>query len=133
MTTRSTQYSAQELKRYGGKKILLYSGTVIASGNNRILATYPLLNVMQFKEATFFLSVSDLVGTPGTFDVRVETKNPAGAFYSSLSAFDQLVAAGAAQDMKYVQYCLGDILGIAWDMVGFTSATFKVYGIFKIM
>lgn len=131
MTIRSQQYNAVELRKYGGKKILMFSGTVIASGNNRDHTTYPLLKVMQFKEATFFLNVSALVGTPGTFDVRVETKNPCGAVYETLSAFTQLAAIG--HEMKYAQYCLGEILGIAWDMVTFTSATFTVYGIFKIM
>lgn len=133
MSIRSTQYNAVELRKYGGKKILMYSGTVTASGNNRASVTYPLLKVMQFKEATFFLNVEDLVGTPGTFDVRVETKNPAGAVYDTLSSFTQITAAGVAHEMKYVQYCLGEILGIAWDMVTFTTATFTVYGIFKIM
>jgi len=131
MGIRSTQYSAQELKKYGGKKILLFSGTVVADGNNRTNTTYPILNVMQFKEATFFLVCSELVGTPGTFKVDVDTKHPAGDYYEELTSFGTLGLID--QRMKTVSSCLGSHLAVRWTIVTFDSATFSVYGVFKIM
>lgn len=126
-----TQYTAQELKKYGGKTILMFSGTITATGNNRANTSYPLLNVMQFKEASFFLRLSAVVGTPGTFDLDVESKSPAGAFYETLGSFAQLAALG--NEKINVSANLGETLGLAWTLATFTSATFTVYGVFKIM
>ena len=131
MTSRSTQYSAQELKKYGGKTILLFSGTVAATGTNRTNTSYPILNVMQFKEASFFLRLSEIIGTPGTFDLDVESKSPAGEFYETLASFAQLAAAG--NEKINVAANLGSHISLAWTIVTFTSATFTVHGVFKIM
>ncbi|HEC60726.1 hypothetical protein LCGC14_0461130 [marine sediment metagenome] len=124
-------YNAQELRRYGGKKILIFSGTITASGNNRANTSYPIINVKQFKECTFFLRCSALVGTPGTFVVLVETKHPAGAFYETLATFATLT--GTGQSKQDVAANLGENISLAWTLTTFTSATFTVYGIFKIM
>ena len=129
--SRGTQYNAVELRKYGGKTILMFSGTITATGNNRANTSYPLLNVMQFKEASFFLVLSAVVGTPGTFDLNVESKHPAGALYETLASFAQL--AGAGDEKINVAANLGETLGLAWTLVTFTSATFSVYGVFKIM
>ena len=128
--SRATQYSAQELKKYGGKKILLFSGTVVANGNNRANTSYPILNVMQFKEATFFLQVS-ATGGAGNFIVLVETKHPAGAYYETLATFGTLTAIG--QNLQAVAANLGENLGLSWTVGTLTSVTFTVWGVFKIM
>lgn len=129
--SRSTQYNAVELRKYGGKTILLWSGAVTATGTNRTSTSYPILNVMQFKEASFFLRLSALVGTPGTFDLDVESKSPAGEFYETLASFAQLAALG--NEKINVAANLGSHLSLAWTLATFTSATFTVYGVFKIM
>lgn len=129
--SRATQYSAQELKKYGGKTILLFSGTIVANGNNRTNTSYPILNVMQFKEASFFLRLSAVVGTPGTFDLDVESKSPAGEFYETLASFAQLAAIG--NEKINVAANLGSDISLSWALVTFTSATFTVWGVFKIM
>lgn len=129
--SRGTQYNAQELRKYGGKTILIFSGTVSGSGNNRTNTSYPILRVMQFKEATFFLNVTELVGTPGTLDVLVETKHPAGDYYFTLATFN--TATIPRVNSKDVTSNLGENLAISWTLVTFTSATFSVYGVFKIM
>jgi len=124
-----TQYNSKELEKYGGKKILMFSGTVTASGNNRTNTSYPIINAMQFKEASFFLNAS-AVGGAGTFDLDVESKNPAGDYYSTLASFTQLAAIG--HEKINVAANLGSDLSLAWTVVTFTSVVFTVYGIFKI-
>jgi len=124
-----TQYNSKELEKYGGKKILMFGGTVTASGNNRTNTSFPILNVMPFKEASFFLNVS-AVGGAGTFDLNVESKNPAGDIYETLASFTQLAAIG--HEKKNVAANLGEALSLAWTVATFTSVTFEVYGIFKI-
>ncbi|MBE9551739.1 MAG: hypothetical protein IMF13_06785, partial [Proteobacteria bacterium] len=124
-----TQYNEKELAKYGGKKILMFSGAVTASGNNRTNTSYPIIPVMQFKEASFFLNVS-AVGGAGTFDLAVESKNPAGAYYSTLASFAQLAAIG--HEKIDVAANLGAHLSLAWVVATFTTVTFTVHGIFKI-
>lgn len=131
MSIRSTQYTAQELKKYGGKAILLFSGTIVATGTNRTNTSYPILNVMQFKEASFFLRLSALVGTPGTFDLDVESKSPAGEFYETLASFAQLAALG--NEKINVAANLGSHISLSWELVTFDSATFTCWGVFKTM
>ena len=119
--------TSQELQAIRGVKILLFSGTKTATGNTQATPQ----NVLRFKEGTFFLRCTAASGTTPTMTVKIQTKDPAGAYWLDLTAFAELTAAGG--EMKAVAANLGETLSVLYTIGGTTpSFTFTVYGVFKI-
>ncbi len=125
--------SAKAFLKYRGKVVKLADVSLTNGGATSGNTYTDLCNVRQFKEGTFFIRHTGLVGTTKTLDVKVVSKDPSGAFYEDLVSFSQITADGTAGgEKKDVSANQGAELAIYWakgsaDIV----TTFTVYGIFK--
>lgn len=123
-----TQYSSQELVKYGGKVIEIFaSQAVVASGNTQSTP----INVMPFKEGTFFIRCTAIAGGGAkSLAVTVQSKDPAGAYWLTLTSFTAITAIGG--EKKDVSANLGENIAISYALTDITSVTFSVFGVFKI-
>lgn len=126
-------YNMIEMLKYRGRKFCMYSGTITASGNNNGTDE---VDVLGFKEGTFFLYVSDHQGGASkSVTVTIQTRHPD----PNVSAYEDLVAFTAVtgdtgQEKKAVTANLGEKLSLKWVAHGdTTSCTFSVYAVLKIM
>ena len=84
-----------------------------------------------FKEANLFLKVTAVEGTSPTLNVVVETQDPVGGTWETLSSFTQATAGGT--EMKTIAGNLGYKLAIKYTIGGTTpSFTFSVGAVFKV-
>lgn len=122
-------FGKQELERLRGRRILLYSGTVAATGNSHSSSK----DVSQFKEASFFLNVTAASGTTPTLAVKVVTKNPGPGIdkWGDVVSFTQ--ATGITHEVKPIAANIGERVALEWTAGGTTpSFTFSVYAYVKI-
>lgn len=127
MGSDSDLLTSQEIQAIRGIKVLLFSGTKTATGNSQDDPK----KVLRFKEGTFFLRATAKSGTGPTLDVKIQTKDPGGAYWYDLATFTQLTNVGG--EMKAVAANLGEYVSVLYTIGGTTpSWTFYVYGVFKI-
>lgn len=126
-------FGAKEFAKYRSKIIKLAEISLLSAGATSGDTKTDLQNVRQFKEGTFFIRHTGLVGTTKTLDVTIVTKDPSGAFYEDLVSFTQITADGTAGgEKKAVTANMGAELAIEWtkgsaDIV----TTFTVWGVVK--
>lgn len=126
-------FGAKEVAKYRSKIIKLAEVSLTAGGATSGDTKTDLQNIRQFKEGTFFIRHTGLVGTTKTLDVTIVTKDPSGAFYEDLVSFTQITADGTAGgEKKPVTANMGAELAIEWtkgsaDIV----TTFTVWGVVK--
>jgi hypothetical protein len=119
--------------KYRSKIVKLAEISLLTGGATSGDTKTDLQNVRQFKEGTFFIRHTGLVGTTKTLDVKIVSKDPSGAFYEDLVSFTQITADGVAGgEKKPVTANMGENLAIEWtkghaDIV----TTFTVYGVCK--
>ena len=125
--------SAKSFLKYRSKIIKLASVSLTAGGSTTGDTKTDLQNVRQFKEGTFFIRHTGLVGTTKTLNVTILSKDPSGAFYEDLVSFTQITASATpGGEKKDVAANMGAELAIEWtkghaDIV----TTFTVYGVCK--
>lgn len=120
-------YSKDELEQHGGAVWEIFSGVKGATGDTKATP----VEVMHFKEATFFIDCSARSGTSPTLDVTVLTYDKSGDDWHVIATFTQLTAAG--KEMKAVAANLGDKLAIIYAIGGTTpSFTFTVSAVLKV-
>ena len=125
------QYSAVELIKHGGITIPIFeSQIVVANGNSN---DNPI-NVLPFSRGMFFLRCTQIAGGGSEeLDVWIETKDPAGEYWFTLTSFwPVLTEIGGRIKTPFLIPILGEKISIAWDLTDITSVTFSVYGVFKI-
>ena len=124
----SDLYNVMETLKYRGKVVKVYEGTVLASGNNNGVDE---VDVLGFKEATFFIYCSAIV-TTGNVVVTIQSKNPNPDIdqYQDLVAFSAITTTGG--EKKDVATNLGSILSLKWVFTTTTSITFSVYAVLKV-
>jgi len=123
-----TLYNVKELEAIKGKVIKIFSGTKTATGNTHSTP----IDVMQFKEGTFFINVTAKSGTTPTLDVVVESKDPAADIWNTIATFTQ--ATDVTNELKAVAANLGNKIAIKYTIGGTSpSFTFSVYAVPKIM
>lgn len=122
-------YNMVETLKYRGRLVLLYSGTVLASGNNNGTDE---IDVLGIKEATFFANCSAIT-TTGNVVITIQSRNPDPEVtqYEDLVAFSAISAIGG--EKKDVSANLGSILSLKWDFTTTTSITFRVFAVLKIV
>ena len=107
--------SAKSFLKYRSKIVKLAEVTLSAGGDTSGDTKADLQNVRQFKEGTFFIRHTGLVGTTKTLNVTVITKDPSGAFWEDLQAFTEITADGTAGgERKPVAANMGENLAIEW-------------------
>lgn len=126
-------YNMMETLKYRGRVFRMYSGTIEASGNNH---GSDELDVLGFKEATFFISCTDHQGAGGkSVAVTIESRHPDPDIqdYETLVAFSAITGS-TASEKKNVSANLGSVLSLKWVAHGdTTSFTFTVFAVLKIM
>lgn len=129
----SDLYNMMETLKYRGRVFQMYSGTVVASGNSH---GSDEVDALGFKEATFFLYVSDHQGGAGkSVTVTIETRHPDPNViaYEDLVAFTAVTAA-TGQEKKAVTANLGSKLSLKWVLhADTTTTTFSVHAVLKIV
>lgn len=129
----SDLYNMIETLKYRGKVVCMFSGTKTASGNNH---GSDEVDVLGYKEATFFLSVTDHQGGAGkSVTVTIESRHPDPNVtdYEDLVAFTA-VTGSTGSEKKDVSANLGSVLSLKWVLHGdTTTTTFSVYAVLKIM
>jgi len=120
-------YNIKELLAIGGKVVKMFSDTKAADGDT---CTIPL-DVMLFKEGTFFLNVIAGSGTTPKLDVTIESKDPSGDKWHPIATFTQ--ATGVTNEHKDVSANLGNKIAVKYVISGTDpSFTFSVYVVLKI-
>lgn len=120
-------YSKDELEQHGGAVVEIFKDTKVATGNTK---TTPV-EVMHFKEGTFFIDCSARSGTSPTLDVTVLTYDKSGDDWHVIATFTQLTAVG--KEMKAVAANMGDKIAILYTIGGTTpSFTFTVSAVLKV-
>ena len=128
----SNLYNVMETLKYRGKVVKVYEGTVLATGNNNGVDE---IDVLGFKEATFFIYASALTDTGAqSATITVQSKNPDPLLdvYTDLVAFTAITAVPASEK-KAVTANLGSLLSIKWVLTDISSFTFSVYAVLKVV
>jgi len=125
--------SAKSFLKYRSKIVKLAEVSLLSGGATSGDTKTDLQNVRQFKEGTFFIRHTGLVGTTKTLDVVVVSKDPAGDYWHTLQAFTQITADGVAGgERKPVTANLGENIAITWEKGSADIVTtFTVYGVCK--
>lgn len=120
-------YSKDELEQNGGAVVEIFKGTKTATGNTEATP----LDVMHFKEGTFFIDCSAKSGTSPTLDVTVVTYDESGDDWHVIATFTQLTDVG--KEMKAVAANLGAKIAIVYTIGGTDpSFTFTVSAVLKV-
>lgn len=120
-------YSKDELEQHGGAVVEIFTGTKTATGNTK---TAPV-EVMHFKEGTFFIDCTAKAGTTPTLNVTVLTYDKSGDDWHVIATFTELTDVG--KEMKAVAANMGDKIAIVYTLGGTTpSFTFTVSAVLKV-
>lgn len=103
------------------------SAAETSNGNTQ---NYPV-DAAGFVEANFFIEVTAASGTDPTLDIDIQTWDPIGDTWQTLTSFTQ--ATSTTDEMKIVSCNLGRKIAIAWTIGGTDtpSFTFTVSAILK--
>jgi len=125
------QYSANDLRKYGGITTPLFeSQMVTVSGNTH---DNPV-NVLPFSKGMFFLRCTQMAGGGSEeLDVHIMTKDPEGDYWFYLMSFwPILTAVGGTLKVPFMLPILGEKLSIEYELTDITSVTFSVQAVLKI-
>ena len=125
--------SVNAFLKYRSRIVKLAEVSLLSGGSTTGDTKSDLQNVRQFKEGTFFIRHTGLVGTTKTLDVVVVSKDPAGDYWHDVQAFTTITADGVAGgERKPVTANLGENIAITWEK-GHADivTTFTVYGVCK--
>lgn len=88
------------------------------------------IDVGKYKEALFFLDVTDVAGTSPTLDVAIKTKDPISGKWFDLVSFAQVTA--ISSEMKAVNGLIGSQIAAFYTIAGDTpSFTFSLGAVLK--
>jgi len=127
------EYNFVELQTYRGINKSIYSGTVAGTTSVTVDTKLTPVDVMPFKEATFFVNVTAISGTNASLAFKIQTQDPVSLVWSDLVAFTAKTATGA--EVKFVAANLGQKIALTMTLTGTgaISITLTVAANFKIM